>query len=58
MREIKAQMIGRHQRPRLLHMLAQNFAQPGLQQVRGGVIAHGGLADFGVDHGVDFIVQP
>ena len=36
-------------------MLAQNFAQPGLQQMRGGVIAHGGLANVGVDHGVDFL---
>ncbi len=30
-REIKPQMIGRHQRPRLLHMLPKHFAQPGLQ---------------------------
>ena len=56
-REVKAQMIGRHQRSRLLHMLAQNFAQPGLQQVRGGVVAHGGLADVGVDHGIDFLAR-
>src|SRR5439155_1363033 len=30
MRKIKAQMVRRHQRPRLLHMLAQHLAQPGL----------------------------
>ena len=54
-REIKAQMVGRDQRSRLLHMFAQNFAQPGLQQVRGCVVAHGGLADFGVDDGIDFV---
>ena len=42
-REVKAQMIGRDQRPGLLHMLAENLAQSRMQQVRGGVIAHGGL---------------
>ena len=56
-REVKAQMVGRDQRPRLLHVLAQNFAQPGLQQVRGRVVAHGGFADFGVDDGIDFIAD-
>ena len=54
-RKIKTQMIGRNQRSRLLHMLAQHFAQPGLQQVCGGVIAHGGLANFGVDHCIHFV---
>ena len=57
-RKVKAQMIGRDQRSRLLHVLAQHFAQPSLQQMRGGVVAHGGLADFGVDHGVHFISDP
>ncbi len=56
-REVKAQMIGRDQRSRLLHVLAQHFAQSGLQQMRGGVIAHGGLANFGVDHGVDLVAR-
>ena len=54
-RKIKAQMIGSDQRSCLLHMLAQNFAQSGLQQVRGRVVAHGRLADFGVDDGIDFV---
>jgi hypothetical protein len=39
-------------------MLAQNFAQPGLQQVGGGVIAHGGLADVGVNHGIHLLANP
>jgi len=56
-REIKTQMIGRDQRPRLLDVLAQNFAQASLQQVRGGVVAHGGLADVGVDDGIDFVAD-
>ena len=36
-------------------MLAQHFTQPRLQQVRGGVIAHGGLASFGADRRVHFV---
>ena len=54
-REVKAQMVGSNQRSRLLHMLAQNFAQSGLKQMRGRVVAHGGFANFGVDHGIDFV---
>src|ERR1700721_455431 len=56
-RKNKAQMVGRNQRSRLLHVLVQNFAQAGLQQMRGGVVAHGGLADFDADDGVDFIAD-
>ena len=41
-RKVKAQMIGRDQRPGLLHMLAQHFSQSGMKKVRRGVIAHGG----------------
>src|SRR5580704_5615988 len=48
-------MVGSDQRSRLLDVLAQNFAQSGLEQMRGGVVAHGGLADFGVDDGIDFV---
>src|ERR1700690_2403672 len=51
-------MIGRYQRSRLLHMFAENFTQPSLQQVRSGVIPHGGLADFSVDYGVHFVSNP
>ena len=57
-REVKTQMVGSHQRSRLLHVLAQNFAQSGLKQMRGRVVAHGGLADFGVDDGIDFVADP
>ena len=56
-REVEAQVIRRYQRPCLLHVLAQHFAQPGLQQMRGGVVAHGGLADVDVDHGIDFVAD-
>ncbi len=56
-REVEAQMIGSDQRAGLLHVLAQHFAQPGMQQVRGGVVAHGGLANFVVDHGVDLVAH-
>ena len=56
--EVEAQMIRRDQRSRLLDVLAENFAQAGVQQVRRGVIAHGGQADVGVDHGVDFVADP
>src|SRR5690242_10034813 len=42
------------QRSSLLHVLAQDFTQSGMKKVRGSVIAHGGLADFGVDHRVNF----
>ena len=51
----KRRWFGCDQRSRLLHVLAQNLAQPGLQQVCCRVVAHGGLADFGVDYGIDFV---
>ena len=54
-RKIKAEVVGSDQRSCLLHVLAQNLAQPRLQQVRGGVVAHGGLADGVVDDGIDFV---
>ncbi len=56
-REVEAQMIGIDQRSRLLHVLAQHFAQAGVQQVRAGVVAHGGVADVGVDDGVDLVAD-
>src|SRR5881275_2692779 len=40
MREIETQMIGRHQRSGLLHVLTQHLAQPSMKKVCGGVIAH------------------
>ena len=50
-------MIGRHQRSRLLYVLTQNFAQPRLQEMGCCVIAHGGQADVGVDHSINFLSQ-
>ena len=45
-REIEAQMVRRNQRPGLLHVLAEHFAQARMEQVRSRVIAHGGCAEF------------
>ena len=56
-REVEAQVAGIDQRARLLHMLAQHLAQRGMQQVRAGMVAHGGAADFVVDHGVDLVAD-
>ena len=49
-REVEAQVRGIDQRTRLLHVLAQHLAQRGMKQMRAGVVAHGGAADFVVDH--------
>ena len=38
-------------------MLAQNLAQAGLEQVCGGVVAHGGTANFRINNGVDFVAD-
>ena len=53
----KRRWRGIDQRARLLHVLAQHLAQRGVQQVRAGVVAHGGAADFVVDHGVNFVAD-
>ena len=55
MRKVKAQMIRRHQRPRLLHMLTQHLAQSGVKQMRRRMIAHGGLTNVGVDHRINLV---
>ena len=47
-REVKAQMSRRHQRSRLLHVLAQRLAQRGMEKMRASVITLGGLAHIGV----------
>ena len=57
MRKVEAQMIGIDQRSCLLHMLAKHLAQTRVEQVRGRVIAHGGLPDGGVHDGVDFVAH-
>ncbi len=56
-REVEAQVAGIDQRARLLHMRAQHVAQRRMQQVRAGVVAHGRVADLGVDHGVDLVAD-
>ena len=49
----KRRRAGSTSEPCLLHVLAQHFAQRGVQQVRTGVVADGGEAHLGVDHGGD-----
>ena len=39
----------------MLHVLAQHLAQSGMEKMRGGVVAHGGFAEGGVDHGIYFV---
>src|SRR6267143_5724384 len=39
-------------------MLAQHLAQTGVQQMRSRVIAHGGLSNLSIDHGVDSVTHP
>ena len=56
-RKIKSKMIGSDQRSRLLHMLAQHFAKPRLQQMRSRVIAHGRRANCRINHGINLIAH-
>ncbi len=56
-REVEAQVAGIDQRARLLHVRAQHIAQRGVQQVRAGMVAHGRVADVGIDHRVDFVAN-
>ena len=56
-REVEAQVAGIDQRARLLHVRAQHLAQRRMQQVRAGVVAHGGAANVVVDHGIDFVAD-
>ena len=56
-REVEAQMIGRDQRSGLLDVLAEDFAQPGVQKMGGGVVAHCGLANRGVNDSVHFVAH-
>src|SRR6185437_9287192 len=48
-------MPRRNQRSCLLHVLAEHFAQTGMQEMRCGVVAHGGFAKAAVDYGIDFV---
>ena len=56
-RKIKSKMIGSDQRSRLLHMLAQHFAKPRLQQMRSRVIAHSRRANCRINHGINLIAH-
>ena len=56
-RKIKPQMIRRHQRPRLLHMLPQNLAQPGMKQMRSRVIAHSRLPNVSIHDSIDSVAN-
>ena len=51
MREVKAQVLGRHQRASLGDMLAQDLLKRGVEQVRGGVVATQESTALGVERG-------
>ena len=57
MREIEAQVIGRDERAGLFHVRAENIAQRGVHQVRGGVVAHVARAALGIGDGGDAIAH-
>ena len=48
-REVEAQPIGIDDAAGLLDVRSEHFAQRGVEQMRGGVIAHGGVAQIAVD---------
>ena len=50
-REVKAQVLGRHQRASLGDMLAQDLLKRGVEQVRGGVVATQEATALGVERG-------
>ena len=50
-REIEAQVVGRDERAGLLYVRAEDIAQSGVHQVRGGVVAHVARAAVRVGHG-------
>ncbi len=55
MRKVETQPIGIDNAAGLLDVRAEHFAQRGVQQVRGGVVAHGGVAQVAVDAADQFI---
>ncbi len=57
MRKIEAQMVGRDERAGLLHVRAENIAQRGVHQVRGGVVAHIARAALGIGNGGDAVAN-
>ncbi len=48
-REVKAQPVGRHQRPCLLDVRPERVPEGGVKQVRAGMVASDGVTTFGVD---------
>ena len=50
-REVKAQVLGRHQRAGLRDVLAQDLLKGGVEQVRGGVVAAQEATALGVERG-------
>ena len=57
MGKVEAQTIAIHKRACLLDVRAQYFAQGCMQEVRPGVVAHGGVARVAVHHGVNHITH-
>ena len=50
-------MVGRDERAGLLHVRAENIAQRGVHQVRGGVVAHVARAALGIGDGGDAVAH-
>src|SRR5690606_29813000 len=57
MREVNTQFVVRHQRAFLAHMLAQHFAQRGVQQVGRRVVNGGRLTFFSIDAGGQLVAD-
>ncbi len=55
--KIKAQMFRIDPRAGLLHVLAQNLAQGGMQQMRAGMVAANRRTGFCIHHGIDIVAQ-
>ena len=53
----KRSRVGIVQRAGLLHMRAQRLAQRGVQQVRAGMVAHRGRANFRIDYGPQLVAE-
>ena len=57
MRKIEAQMVGSDERAGLFYVRAENIAQRGVHQMRGGVVAHVARAALGIGDGSDAITD-
>ncbi len=56
-REVEAEVRGIDQRASLLDVGAKDFTQRCMKKMGAGVIAHGGAADFVVDHGIELVAN-